>query len=137
MKANMITLAMLLVGLVWLALHLNMTAWTPVKIAGGVLAGISIAMLVVARLQLGASFSVKAKAKKLVTTGLYAKIRNPIYIFGELFLVGVAMVLENWVLLLILAVLVPVQIARAKKEAQVLREAFGEEYVRYKAGTWF
>ena len=137
MKANMITLAMLLVGLVWLALHLNMTAWTPVKIAGGVLAGISIAMLVVARLQLGASFSVKAKAKKLVTTGLYAKIRNPIYVFGELFLVGVAMVLENWVLLLILAVLVPVQIARAKKEAQVLREAFGEEYERYKAGTWF
>ena len=137
MKANMITLAMLLVGLVWLALHLNMIAWTPVKIAGGVLAGISIAMLVVARLQLGASFSVKAKARKLVTTGLYAKIRNPIYIFGELFLVGVAMVLENWVLLLILAVLVPVQIARAKKEAQVLREAFGEEYERYKAGTWF
>ena len=137
MKANMITLAMLLVGLVWLALHLNMTAWTPVKIAGGVLAGFSIAMLVVARLQLGASFSVKAKAKKLVTTGLYAKIRNPIYIFGELFLVGVAMVLENWVLLLILAALVPVQIVRARKEAQVLREAFGEEYERYKAGTWF
>src|ERR1017187_2674993 len=137
MKANMITLAMLLVGLVWLALHLNMIAWTPVKIAGGVLAGFSIAMLGVARLQLGASFSVKAKAKKLVTTGLYAKIRNPIYIFGELFLVGVAMVLENWVLLLILAALVPVQIARAKKEEQVLREAFGEEYVRYKAGTWF
>src|ERR1039457_1307930 len=118
MKANMITLAMLLVGLVRLALHLNMTAWTPVKIAGGVLAGISIAMLVVARLQLGASFSVKAKAKKLVRTGLYAKIRNPIYVFGELFLVGVAMVLENWVLLLILAVLVPVQIARAKRSEE-------------------
>jgi protein-S-isoprenylcysteine O-methyltransferase Ste14 len=47
------------------------------------------------------------------------------------------MVLENWVLLLILAALVPVQIVRARKEEQVLREAFGEEYERYKAGTWF
>jgi protein-S-isoprenylcysteine O-methyltransferase Ste14 len=54
-----------------------------------------------------------------------------------LFLLGMAMVLENWILLAIVAVLVPVQIARAKKEEQVLREAFGEEYVRYKAGTWF
>ena len=137
MKANMITLAVIVAAVVWLALHMNLIAWTPVKIAGAGLAGISIAMLVVARLQLGASFSVKAKAKKLVTTGLYAKIRNPIYVFGELFLVGVAMVLENWVLLLILAALVPVQIVRARKEAQVLREAFGEEYERYKAGTWF
>jgi protein-S-isoprenylcysteine O-methyltransferase Ste14 len=137
MKANMITLAVLLVGLVWLALHMNMIVWTPVKMAGAALAAGSVAMLVVARLQLGASFSVKAKAKKLVTTGLYGKIRNPIYVFGGLFLVGIAMVLENWVLLLILAVLVPVQIARARKEEQVLHEAFGDEYERYKAGTWF
>jgi protein-S-isoprenylcysteine O-methyltransferase Ste14 len=26
---------------------------------------------------------------------------------------------------------------RARKEEQVLAEAFGEEYARYKAGTWF
>jgi len=29
-----------------------------------------------ARVQLGASFSVRAKAKKLVTTGVYSRIRN-------------------------------------------------------------
>jgi protein-S-isoprenylcysteine O-methyltransferase Ste14 len=143
MKANMITLAVLLVGLVglvwlvWLALHMNLIEWTPVKIAGGVLAAASISMLVVARLQLGASFSIKAKAGKLVTTGLYSKIRNPIYVFGALSLVGIAIVLGNWVLLLIPMVLMPVQIVRARKEEQVLREAFGEEYERYKAGTWF
>lgn len=137
MKANLITLAILLVGLVWLAMHVNLIEWTPVKMAGAALAVVSVAMLVVARLQLGASFSVKAKAKKLVTTGLYAKIRNPIYVFGALFLAGIAMVLANWVLLLILVVLTPVQIVRARKEEQVLHEAFGEEYERYKAGTWF
>jgi protein-S-isoprenylcysteine O-methyltransferase Ste14 len=137
MKANMITLVAFLLATAWLVLHMNMIAWTPVKMTGAVLAGVAVAMLVVARLQLGASFSVKAKARKLVTTGLYGKIRNPIYVFGGLFLAGIAMVLENWVLLIIVAVLVPVQIARAKKEEQVLQEAFGAEYERYKAGTWF
>jgi protein-S-isoprenylcysteine O-methyltransferase Ste14 len=29
------------------------------------------------------------------------------------------------------------QIARARKEERVLAAAFGEEYERYKAGTWF
>lgn len=35
-----------------------------------------------ARLQAGMSFSGKARATALVTTGLYSKIRNPIYVFG-------------------------------------------------------
>jgi protein-S-isoprenylcysteine O-methyltransferase Ste14 len=136
-KANLITLAVILVLVAWMALHMNLIVWTPVKMAGAGLAGVSVAMLAVARLQLGASFSVKAKASKLVTTGLYSKIRNPIYVFGALFLVGIAIVLENWVLLAILVVLAPLQIVRAKKEEAVLHEAFGEEYDQYKAATWF
>jgi protein-S-isoprenylcysteine O-methyltransferase Ste14 len=54
-----------------------------------------------------------------------------------MFLVGLVIVSERWLLLAPIAVLMPVQIARARKEEAVLREAFGEEYVRYKAGTWF
>jgi len=137
MKTNMITLALLLVAVVWLGLLARDVEWTAVKAVGAVIAGVAMVGLVAARLQLGASFSVKAKAKKLVTTGVYAKIRNPIYVFGGLFLVGIVIVLENWVLLLILVILVPMQIIRARKEEQVLHEAFGEEYERYKAQTWF
>jgi protein-S-isoprenylcysteine O-methyltransferase Ste14 len=137
MKANLITLAAVLAAVVWLVLHANLVAWDAVKVAGAVLAGVSIVMLVVARLQLGASFSVKAKAKKLVTTGLYSRIRNPIYVFGALALVGMAVVLGNWVLLVLVVLLVPLQLYRARKEEAVLAAAFGEEYERYKAGTWF
>ena len=137
MKANLITLAALMAAVVWLMLHANLVAWDAVKVAGAVLAGVSIVMLVVARLQLGASFSVKAKAKKLVTTGLYSRIRNPIYVFGALALVGMAVVLGNWVLLVLVVLLVPLQLYRARKEEAVLAAAFGEEYERYKAGTWF
>jgi protein-S-isoprenylcysteine O-methyltransferase Ste14 len=35
------------------------------------------------------------------------------------------------------AILLPLQIVRARKEEQVLRQAFGEEYNRYKQHTWF
>ncbi len=137
MRTNMITLAALLAAMVWIAFHLNLVEWTPVKEAGAVLAAVSLGLLVTARFQLGAAFSVKAKASTLVTTGLYSKIRNPIYVFGALALVGVAVVLENWVLLGLVVVLTPVQFYRARKEEAVLAEAFGAEYERYKAGTWF
>ena len=134
----MITLAALLAVVVWLVLHVDLVEWTPVKLVGAVVAGVSIVLLVVARLQLGAAFSVKAKAKHLVTTGLYSRIRNPIYVFGALTLVGMAIVLGNWVLgVLVAVVLVPLQVYRARKEDAVLAAAFGEEYERYKAGTWF
>jgi len=137
MRLNMVTLALVLATVVFLVLHANLVEWTPVKMAGAALAVFSVAMLAVARLQLGASFAIKAKAKTLVTTGIYSKIRNPIYVFGWLFLFGMATVLENWLLLGISVVLIPVQLYRARKEEAVLSAAFGEEYARYKAGTWF
>jgi protein-S-isoprenylcysteine O-methyltransferase Ste14 len=34
-------------------------------------------------------------------------------------------------------VLIPMQIVRARKEARVLEEKFGEEYRAYRARTWF
>ena len=137
MKLNLITLAVALVAVVWLALHAGEVHWTALKVAGAVIAGVSLVMLIVARLQLGASFSVSAQARKLVTTGLYAKIRNPIYVFAGLFLVGLVMVTGRWALLALLGILVPMQVARARREEKVLTEAFGEECARYKAGTWF
>jgi protein-S-isoprenylcysteine O-methyltransferase Ste14 len=137
MKLNVITLVVIVAFVVWLVLHAGSVEWTAVKVVGAVIAGVSVALLVVARLQLGASFSVSAQARKLVTTGLYAKIRNPIYVFAGLFLVGLVMVTGRWALLALLGILVPMQIVRARKEEQVLAEAFGKEYVRYKAGTWF
>jgi protein-S-isoprenylcysteine O-methyltransferase Ste14 len=137
MRANLITLAVILAAVVWLALHWYLVEWDALKAAGAVLAGVSLVLLVVARVQLGGAFSVRAKASKLVTTGIYSKIRNPIYVFGALTLVGMAIVLGNWVLLVAVALLMPMQIYRARKEEAVLAAAFGEEYERYKAGTWF
>lgn len=94
-------------------------------------------LLVVARLQLGASFSVRPEARKLVTNGLYSRIRNPIYLFGGLALAGIILVLNKPWYLLAFVVVIPVQILRMRREEKVLTEAFGETYLEYKERTWF
>jgi protein-S-isoprenylcysteine O-methyltransferase Ste14 len=137
MRANVITLALLLGLVVWLLMHAYLIEWDALKLSGAVVAGVALAMVVVARVQLGGSFTVKAKARRLVTTGIYAKIRNPIYVFSAVLLMGMAVVLSNWVLLGLVVILIPVQRMRARREEAVLASAFGEEYARYKARTWF
>ena len=85
------------------------------------MAAAGMALLLTARVQLGRSFSVSAQARKLVTTGLYSKIRNPIYVFSALMLCGLAITIGRPWLLLLLVILVPLQIVRARKEEQVQR----------------
>ena len=101
------------------------------------LAAVGFILWTVARFQLGASFAVSAQARNLVTRGLYSKIRNPIYVFGSLVIAGMILVIGKPVWLLIFVLIIPLQIRRARKESSVLESAFGEEYRKYRAGTWF
>ena len=110
--------------------------WSPVRILGLVLAIAGFILWTVARFQLGSSFTVTAQAKHLVTRGLYAKIRNPIYVFGSLFIVGFILLVGRPLYLLIFIAIVPLQLWRAGKEAKVLEAEFGAEYREYRAGTW-
>jgi protein-S-isoprenylcysteine O-methyltransferase Ste14 len=97
----------------------------------------SLSLIVLARLQLGRSFSVRAKATRLVTTGLYSRIRNPIYISGCFIFLGLAMFIPAWWLLLALVVVIPMQVVRSRREAAILEATFGDEYRRYRQQTWF
>ena len=137
MRANILTLVVIVVGVVvflWHALSLPMT---PMRLAGLVLVIPAFVFLLLARMQLGAAFSVQARASQLVTTGLYARIRNPIYVFGALLIAGVIIWAQRPVFLLIFVILIPLQIVRSRKEAQVLEAKFGDEYLEYKRKTWF
>lgn len=112
-------------------------AWTALPILGLCLMIAGFVLWTVARFQLGAAFAVQAVARQLVTRGLYSKIRNPIYVFGSWVFAGAILVFRKPLWLLVFAVLIPLQIWRAKKESAVLEAAFGEEYRKYRAGTWF
>ncbi len=111
--------------------------WNAARIAGLCIALPAAVLFFTARWQLGRSFSITPQARQLVTRGLYSKIRNPIYVFSALLLVGVLIALQYRYALLIPLVLIPIQILRARKEARVLEARFGEDYRKYKAGTWF
>ncbi len=93
--------------------------------------------VVLARYTLGRSFSVRAKATELVTTGIYSRIRNPIYVFSALFILGLIVIVRRPGLVIILLLLIPVQVLRARREAQVLEAKFGDTYRQYRARTWF
>lgn len=97
----------------------------------------SLLLFALARIQLGRSFSVEAKATSLVTTGLYSRIRNPIYFFGALVITGGIIWTGHPLGLLIFVVLVPLQVFRVRKEEKVLLEKFGTAYLDYKHKTWF
>jgi len=113
------------------------TPWNATRYLGTVLTAAGASLIGVARYQLGKSFSARAEAHKLVTRSLYSKIRNPIYVFGNLMVAGLLLVLQRPVLWIILAILIVVQTIRARREAQVLEAAFGEPYRQYRSKTWF
>lgn len=113
------------------------TAWTSLQLTGMVLALIGFVLWTLARFQLGNSLTVTAQAKQLVTHGLYSKIRNPIYFFGSLFFIGFILAFGRLRWFLIFVVIVPLQIWRMRKEADVLEGTFGEEYRKYYRQTWF
>jgi len=112
--------------------------WNVRYLVGIGIAVASFALWMVARVQLGKSFSVRAQARALVTTGLYSKFRHPIYLFGELAFAGLFLAWGELIPALAYFVLIcPTQIVRSRKEEAVLEKAFGEEYRQYRASTWF
>ena len=119
------------------AVVLHGWAWDAHHVIGMTMAAIGFALWFTARLQLGKSFAVRAQAHALVTTGLYSKFRNPIYLFGGLAYGGLFIAWGKAIPLIFIFLVYPsYQFLRAKKEAKILEAAFGDEYRRYKASTW-
>ncbi len=129
-----ILIATVLVLTVW---ENRPAAWTAMQFVGIGLMALGFILWSTARFQLGRSFSVTAQARQLVTRGIYSKISNPIYIFGSCLIIGVILTIGRPIWLLVFIALIPLQIWRAKKEARVLEAAFGDEYRKYRAQTWF
>ena len=119
------------------AFVISRATWHAREIIGISIAIAGFALWMTARFQLGGSFTVSAQARKLVTTGLYSKFRNPVYYFAAVAFAGLFIVIGNPVLVLVFILFYSYQIPRMRKEAKVLEQAFGDEYRRYRAKTWF
>jgi protein-S-isoprenylcysteine O-methyltransferase Ste14 len=122
--------------LLWVIL-LSPGTWDWQRYIGAVLMLAGMAGIATARYQLGSSFSIRPEAHRLVTHGVYSKIRNPIYVFGSALVAGFVLVLHRPSLWLLFIFIVVMQTIRAHREAQVLEAAFGDEYREYRRKTWF
>lgn len=112
-------------------------AWTPTRIVGLVSTLAGLSLITLARAQLGDAFSIEPRATTLVTHGLYARIRNPVYVFGLVLIAGIILYLGRPQFLWVLIPLAVMQAIRARREARVLEARFGDEYRAYRARTWF
>ena len=138
MKLNFGTLLLVVAGLGFLLFrYAGKLVWTPWQVVGAAIFVPAFLLFALARIELGRAFSLRAKASTLVTTGLYARIRNPIYVFGGLIIAGFLIFVQRPRWLLIFVVLIPVQLMRVRKEEQVLDAKFGDSYREYKRKTWF
>jgi protein-S-isoprenylcysteine O-methyltransferase Ste14 len=122
--------------LVLLALAFRFGAHTRIWLAGLSLAVVSFPLWMLARIQLGSAFTVRSEARRLVTHGLYSKLRHPVYLFGSLSYFGALLALQIWPILIAWLMLLPLQVLRARREDRVLRAKFGEQYDQYRRGTW-
>jgi protein-S-isoprenylcysteine O-methyltransferase Ste14 len=109
----------------------------PETVVGTASAAVSLALVVIARLQLGKSFTVTPMARHLVTRGLYSRLQHPMYLFVDLAVCGIALAAHRAFVLLLLAILLPLQVKNARQERKVLNEAFSERYEAYRRSTWF
>lgn len=72
-----------------------------------------------------------------MTSGLYSKFSNPIYLFSSLSIFFAMLPSGNILQYSILVVVIVIQVIRSKKEASLLEKKFGEKYLIYKSKTWF
>jgi protein-S-isoprenylcysteine O-methyltransferase Ste14 len=129
-----------LYGLMELAiLAKNRTFFTPRKRdRTALIVALGIAIRLKALIDLGTAFSMKVERKEnqeLVTRGLYATIRHPLYLASLVIALGIPVLLSAW-LTLVLTVLTTIGIlVRIRKEERFMREQF-PGYEEYAKGTW-
>lgn len=71
---------------------------------------------------------------KIVSTGVFAYSRNPVYAAFCIISIGVGIILNSiWILLSVIPSGILVYFIAIKKEELYLEEKFGEEYLRYKS----
>jgi protein-S-isoprenylcysteine O-methyltransferase Ste14 len=106
-------------------------------IIGLVITFLSFALWIISRMQLGKAFSLKPRANFLVISGIYSKLRHPVYVFSVLALVGLTIFfLNKWLLAITFFVLI-LELWRRSKEEKVLLAKFGKKYKDYQKSSWF
>ena len=68
---------------------------------------------------------------KLITTGIFAFSRNPIYVAFALILIGQFLIFSNWILLVYIGAAIWLFHRQVLREEEYLKKHYGQEYSEY------
>ena len=108
---------------------------TPVAWLGVGLCVAGVLILVASLVSFGTSFRIGIDADqpgRLVTTGIFAVSRNPIYVGFFVLLVGQFLVFPNWVPLIYLVAATALFHRQVLREEGFMREHYDQEYAEYR-----
>jgi protein-S-isoprenylcysteine O-methyltransferase Ste14 len=138
----LIALATLVIGVTadWLfpiAFLCGIAGW-PIRVAIGVIpfaAGAALMMTAERTFgRIGTNVPPWQPTLKLVTSGIYKWLRNPMYVGGTLMLAGLGIAFaSDWMLLLLIPTALLLHFGVVLREERYLEAKFGDEYRRYKA----
>ena len=109
--------------------HSGAVSWLGVLLC---LAGLTLLFL--SLVSLGKSFRVgidSDRPDKLITTGVFAFSRNPIYVAFAFVLLGQFFVFSNWILLVYLIVAIGLFHRQVLREEEFLKKQYGRQYSEY------
>jgi protein-S-isoprenylcysteine O-methyltransferase Ste14 len=131
------------IPLIWLASPALSFAEYPLRlgplVAGAICFVSGLWLFYKSHADLGANWSITLEVRerhRLITHGVYRRVRHPMYSALVLYSVGHALVIPNWVAgpsnVVAFAILFSL---RVQAEEQMMSEAFGDEYAAYAART--
>lgn len=124
--------AFLGVAILYLPLGTPPLGWILIS-DGLLLIGFTTSVAIVS--QLGKAFAIMPEARLLVTHGVYAHVRHPLYVAEITGLIGNIILFRQPWAVLIGVVVIGLQLVRCHYEEQVLEATF-PEYADYRARTW-
>lgn len=141
------TVLLPVIGFTWLAATYNVQAlavrydlhpmFLILLAAGGMMVGATGAILsFVALWSLKKSFSLMTEVRELVTTGLYRRIRHPLYMAEIIHILGIAILSARLVGMWLFVIAVTMQVVRAKIEEKKFLQMV-PQYGEFKSNTGF
>jgi protein-S-isoprenylcysteine O-methyltransferase Ste14 len=136
--AKVLALAGLLVQTLFLSAFPIARQPMRVRVAGVAIYSLGLLMAILGRVQLGRNWANVEDAQvlpeqRLVTGGIYSRVRHPIYAGDLLLLLGLELALNSWLVVGVLAPLLVV-LRRSRIEEALLARTFGD-YEAYRGQT--
>jgi protein-S-isoprenylcysteine O-methyltransferase Ste14 len=106
------------------------------SLAGAILCLAGLILFLLSLISFGTSFRVGIDPDhpdKLVTTGIFALSRNPIYVAFGFVLLGQFLLFPNWILFIYLLTAVWLFHRQVLREEKFLKQHYGQEYFDYSA----